>query len=517
MVVWFAVRVAYWNGYYTEDAPGYVTDAIWMALGQYRARDYVNGLNVGTYLPVSIPILLLGKSEAALSVWPMACSLLGMLSLTALSALMFGRGAGLLAAGLYATYPGDVFFSTVVMPDAPQAAWLSFSLLLIALAYSRPDRKAWLLAGGGVAMGICHLIRANDVVLVPVGVAAVIICSTIWEKEPAGAIARSCAAYLSGIAAIYAIEGIAYLSTVGDFLHRLNVVARHYGSSASIAQAGLNIDPWTIPYSIFPPVHWWRHGWGPLNHEQAFHGLLFCWALLSLLLGGGMLKLARPDVPRRAAAGFAIAAVWFAWPLLYHQVGSQSITAYVPMHRLSRHLVVYAPGAIFAVVAGCYLAGQTVRRSGPILRRGMLASGLALLAIHLTYNWQAEQIAHGAYQRIKGTYIRIRQHLPQSVRTIVADPGDLCFFDFWLNPLGREVVKPVPFASVSRCQEIDGVVLTFSNPGWVGLDAPIIRETVERLPCLIQPPSHWRLLYDGYPEKVYVTGSREDLGRAWLQ
>src|SRR5262245_56611473 len=58
---WFAARVVYWNGYYVEDAPGYVTDAIWMALGEYRARDYVNGLNVGTYLPVSLPILLLGK------------------------------------------------------------------------------------------------------------------------------------------------------------------------------------------------------------------------------------------------------------------------------------------------------------------------------------------------------------------------------------------------------------------------------------------------------------------------
>jgi hypothetical protein len=51
VAVWLAARVLYWNGYYAEDAPGYVTDAIWMALGEYRARDDVNGLNVGTYLP----------------------------------------------------------------------------------------------------------------------------------------------------------------------------------------------------------------------------------------------------------------------------------------------------------------------------------------------------------------------------------------------------------------------------------------------------------------------------------
>ena len=70
LVVWLGLRIVYWNGYYTEDSPGYVTDAIFASLGQYHARDHVNGLNVGTYLPVAIPIALLGKSEIALSIWP---------------------------------------------------------------------------------------------------------------------------------------------------------------------------------------------------------------------------------------------------------------------------------------------------------------------------------------------------------------------------------------------------------------------------------------------------------------
>ena len=79
-LIWLGLRTVYWNGYYTEDAPGYVTDAIWMALGNYHARDHVNGLNVGTYLPVAVPLWLFGKSEVALSLWPLLCSLLGALS-----------------------------------------------------------------------------------------------------------------------------------------------------------------------------------------------------------------------------------------------------------------------------------------------------------------------------------------------------------------------------------------------------------------------------------------------------
>ena len=514
--LWLAARVAYWNGYYVEDAPGYVTDAIWMALGEFRAREYVNGLNVGTYLPVSLPIRLLGKSEVALSLWPMACSLLGVFSLIGLATVMFGRAYGLLAGLLYATYPGDVFFSTVVMPDALQAGWVSGSLVLVALAHTSGQgrtqngerRTHILILAGGVAMGMCHLIRANDVILVPVGLGAVVICSAVWKGEATRAIVRSCATYLAGIAAVYALEGIAYLWTVGDFLHRIHAVARHYGTAASIAEAGLNTDPRTIPFSIFPPIGWWMFGWGPLNQDQAYHALLFCWALVSLPVGLAAMYAARPLSGRRVA-GFAIAALWFSWPLLYHQFGSQSLTAYVPMHRLSRHLVVYAPGAVLAIVAGCYAVSVATQGALPAIRRAVLVAGCALLAVHLTFNWQGERIAYGAYQQIKGTYDRIRRHLPPHVRTVTADPGDLAFFDFWLNPLGRQHVRGVPFSNVSRCEEIaEGVVLTFSNPGWEGLNAEIIRQTVERLPCLVRPPSSWQLLYDGYPEKVYLVAGR---------
>ena len=89
----------------------------------------------------------------------------------------------------------------------------------------------------------------------------------------------------------------------------------------------------------------------------------------------------------------------------------------------------------------------------------------------------------------------------------MADPGDLCFLDFWLNPLGAENTRMVAFANYSACAEFpDSVVLTWSNPGWHGLSAPVIQETVRRLPCLLYPPASWRLMYQGYPEKVFLVG-----------
>ena len=508
LAAWIGARVIYWNGYYTEDAPGYVTDAIWAVLGQYQARDHVNGLNTGTYLPVALPIMLLGKSEVALGLWPLASSLLGLLSLVGLTARLFGRPHALLAGLLYATYPGDVFFSTVVMPDAIQAGWLSFSVFLVARALSgqASNRRAWLV-GAGIAMGVCHLVRGNDVILLPIGVAAAAILSSTWRRESPSATVGAVLIYLSGYLLVNVLEGLAYLWAVGDFLHRFHVIHRHYGAMTSIQQWGLNTDWHTIPYSIFAPLLWWRiGGWGELNQDQAYHALTFCAAALLLFLGLAALLASNAARTRNGLAGFLLGVFWFGWPLLFHQFGSQSLTAFVPIHRLSRHVVVYAPGAIMAIVAGCFLVSSVVTswRLAP-LRRIALAMGLAGLLVQLYFSWTGEVVAYSAYHRIKDTYARIRERLPPDVRTIIADPGDLCFFDFWMNPLGAERVKIMAFANYSRCDQLtSGVVLTHSNPGWDGLSAPVIRETVTRLPCLLYPPATWRLIYQGSPERVYL-------------
>jgi dolichyl-phosphate-mannose-protein mannosyltransferase len=510
-LIWIGLRVAYWNGYYTEDAPGYVTDAIWTSLGNFQARDNVNGMNVGTWMPVALPLKVLGKSEIALSIWPLFCSLLGVVSLGALAGILLGRWYGLFAAFLYATQPGDVFFSTVVMPDAIQSGWLSFALFLVVLAFTGDqERQRWRLAAAGVAMGVCHLIRAGDVLFLPVGMAAVTLSSAVLGHTTLPSVARGGLAFLAGWLAVIVLEGLWYGAIAGDFLLRLHVLNRHYGTLDSIRQWGLNHDPHTIPFSVFPPALWWTiGGWWQLNQDQAYHGLIFCWALLAI--GGGFVALAvgKPRLPRPALAGFFVALVWFAWPLTYHQFGSQSLTHFVPIHRLSRHLVVYAPGAIFATVMGCFVVGRSAAVSlwSRRTRRLLITTGASLLVLHLYFDWKGEQIAYNAYQRIKGTYARIRERLPAGVEAIVGDPGDLCFFDFWLNPPGAERTRMVAFANFTSCEQLTGgVVLTQSNPGWEGLSAEVIQQTVKRLPCLMQPPPGWQLLYTGHPEKVYLIG-----------
>jgi hypothetical protein len=362
-----------------------------------------------------------------------------------------------------------------------------------------------MLVAAGAAMGICHLIRGNDPILVPIGFSTVVLLSMLWTRASFRAALRDSVTYLSGWILIVLMEGLAYLWAAGDFFHRFRVIARHYGTLGSHERWGLNADLTTIPFSIFSPWAWWLHGgWGSFVPDQAYHALTFVAALVAVALGATAMVVIRRPLPAGAVAGFAAGVVWFAWPLLYHQFGSQSLTQFVPMHRLSRHLVVYAPGAVFVTVGGCFLIGLAAAGWG-VSRRLAATAILPLLLLYLGAGLKGVSVAHENFHTIKRTYIRIRQHLPPDANTIVADPGDLGFFDFWLNPLGAEKVRMVPFANYSDCAELtSGVVLTRSNPGWVHLNAPVIQETVKRLPCLLYPPRTWRLLYDGYPERTFV-------------
>ncbi len=85
------------------------------------------------------------------------------------------------------------------MPDAIQAGWLSFSVFLAARAFARPDSRSPLwLVGAGMAMGVCHLVRGNDAILLPIGVAATAILSAAWRRDSLAATVRAVRSYFSG-------------------------------------------------------------------------------------------------------------------------------------------------------------------------------------------------------------------------------------------------------------------------------------------------------------------------------
>ena len=158
-------------------------------------------------------------------------------------------------------------------------------------------------------------------------------------------------------------------------------------------------------------------GWGQLRfQDQAYHALTFVAALLSLAIGSAALGLTRRRVPQRAIAGFAVAVLWFAWPLLLPPVRFAKPDAFRPdpsfveaLRRIRAGRDLRDGRGMFRHQQRRYLDGTPPRSPK---RHGRRRHGVAGL---LVFNAKGEQAAHEDFQRIKDTYVRIREHLPQDV------------------------------------------------------------------------------------------------------
>ena len=508
LLVWAALRAFFFIGYYMEDAPGFATDAVSWASGSWEPRTNLPGLRIGTYIPAGMAISVLGKTELALSAWPLASSLAGTLALLGICSRLKLGWWGWLALLLWISYPGDIIFSTVLMPDAIQTGWLLVAIWL-ALVGITGQRRTIPLIGSGLTIGLCYLVRENAVILVPVLLSAPLLLardsdgwrSRLWQ---AGLIAAGMAAVVAGEAIYY---GVAY----GAPGLRFAVSHAYYGGAEALNRHGLNADPWTIPGSLLPPLEWFRIGmplW-TLHPGQAYHAHAFVLGLLAWLAGA--LAIARMDGPDWRT--FVWLSIWAWWPVLYHQFGSQSLTAFVPIHRLPRQLVLYAPAAITMVA----WVAALMTRHRPAHRLAAAAAAVCLaigLLVHASGVNQGLRLQSAIVAQTTSIYDRLVDNLQGYRGRIYIDSAEVGLLDYFLNPLGSEAVVQINdiFASPS-CAAFEGaVVVTHSNPGWSFSPPPVLLDSARRrLPCLVQPPPSWKPLSPPWlPERIYGVAPAPD-------
>ena len=503
LVVWAALRMFFYVGYYMEDAPGFVADAVSWASGSWEPRTNLPGLRIGTYIPAGIAISLLGKTELALSLWPLASSLAGTLALIGIcSRLQIGRWS-LLAAGLWAAYPGDVIFSTVLMPDAIQTGWFLVATWLALAGCTGRWRTAALLASGAV-FGFTYLVRENAVILAPVLVTAPLLLAR--DDGDLRSRLRKSGLILAGLAAIVASEAVYYGLANGTPGLRFTVSHAYYGGAEALNRHGLNADPWTIPGSLLPPLEWLRIGmpWGSLHPGQAYHAYAFVLGLLAWC--AGLLVFLRMGGSERRA--FLWMSIWAWWPVLYHQFGSQSLTSFVPIHRLPRQLILYAPAAITLVA---WTGAHLTRHRAAHPRVAAIASiGLAMgLLVHASGISQGLRLQSAMIGQTTTIYDRLIANLAGYRGRIYIDSAEVGLLDYFLNPLGVEpVVRAHDIFSAPSCAAFEGaIVVTHSNPGWSFSPAPVLLDSArQRLPCLEQPPPTWKQI-QGAPwlrERIYT-------------
>jgi len=166
LLLGLGLRLAYLTGCVGTDDLAYSIAAHRLITG-----DYFRHLSVGmpltyTRLAIVAPLAgvysILGVSEATSVIYPLVCSLCGIVLVFLIGSRVFSPRTGLFAAFLLATTPLDIYYSTIVLPDIVQAAFGALCLyLFIAARDQRGRRAAIYLLVSGLALGVCISIKEN--------------------------------------------------------------------------------------------------------------------------------------------------------------------------------------------------------------------------------------------------------------------------------------------------------------------------------------------------------------------
>ena len=134
--------------------------------------------------------------------------------LGALGARLLGRRIGLLAALLYAVWPGNVYYAAVLMTETAFTFLLVLFLSLLALAGAPETRRRgpWF-AAAGLVLGLCAYVKAEPLILAPV------VLLYVWTIERApGPFLRNAALTLAVTAAVLVPWSLRNHAALGRYL-----------------------------------------------------------------------------------------------------------------------------------------------------------------------------------------------------------------------------------------------------------------------------------------------------------
>jgi hypothetical protein len=332
------LRLACWTGLIGSDDLGYSHFAQAMARGTYQLEPHHLAIRFGLLLPVAALYRVGGVSEWSTVSVPLLASVLSVPALALIGRKMFGWRVGLIAGLLYATFPVQLRYASILVPE-PVAAFL---VLVAVLCFVHADgRRPTLLCAAGLALGIAYLTKEPALFVAPA-----LMLDAVARRQWRGAVLIAL-----GVTTIVTIECAFYLAH-GDLLFRPHAMAVHERSGMALAANE------TLAYRLFksyprmmlvPSVDFGLHSVACLAGAAA-----------ALVIG--------------PVAGYRLALAWAVIPWLYLNFGTSSLTRYFALPVAPRYIeFVYPP---LMLMTGVVLARAFAARA-----RIGLPSGAALALV----------------------------------------------------------------------------------------------------------------------------------------
>lgn len=345
-----SLRLLFFSGMTGYDEFHYAHIARNLALGNFSLPD-VSGYYGFRYLvtvPAAVFTSIFGLNAAALSLWPLACSLGAICVVFLLGRLLSGERAGLIAALLYACLPVSVIFGTMLYPDETVTFLTGLSVLFF-LKGEKQERGGGILffALSGLFCGLGYLARINALL--------VILFFTVYSAANGWKTGRL--AFLAGLALALLPEAAFNFARTGDVLFSWNAQQLRLASDAVNFSTSLLLYPrGMLGIDLY----------GLSLFGFSFHLFFIC---MGAYLWG------------RRPPGSGPLLLWFACVFLYLEFGPSHLSGgYIPAHKQLRFLSMAAVPAV--LFSGIYLA---------VL--GRLPAAAAVMFMACTSGWGAYEMS----------------------------------------------------------------------------------------------------------------------------
>jgi 4-amino-4-deoxy-L-arabinose transferase-like glycosyltransferase len=343
------LRLACFTGIIGSDDLGYSGYAQLVAEGRYVPEGIHLAIRYGLILPVGLIYALAGVSEWSTIAVPLFASSLSAVLLALIGARLFGPRVGLIAGLLYATFPVELRYATVLVPEAVAGCYVLLGVLVHVRTNSRAPMALGALAGACV--GVAYLTKEPALFIVP----ALLIDAALRRRW------RQAFGIVAGLGAIIACEHAYYLMTTGDLLFRLHALALHNKLNTPDPSNGVVVD---LAYRLFRS---YPHMMLAPNRHFGLH------SLVTLILSAMAFWCFRKD--RRTY--FLL--IWASLPWIYLDFGSSSMARYILIPVAPRYIA-FAYPPLFLLAA--WLLADWVSK-GVWAKRAVVSSVVAVLLVGL--------------------------------------------------------------------------------------------------------------------------------------
>jgi 4-amino-4-deoxy-L-arabinose transferase-like glycosyltransferase len=361
LAIAFVLRLVCFTGLIGSDDLEYSRYAQLIAQFKYKPELSQFALRYGVIIPVGVAYKLFGIAEWTTVVVPLLASTASVAMLMLVGRRLFGSSAALLAGVLLATFPADLRYATILVPEPVAGAFLLAAVLVyLYWGAGNPVRAGFV---SGLCIGVAYLTKEPALFVAP----ALMIDAAARRQW------RIVSSIAVGLLLIVGLEHTYYLAVTGDLMFRPHAMVQHNESSYMF-----NVNQhlgWRL-FRVYPKM---------MILPGTSFGLHSLFAITLTLLGFYLLSVGKWRLP----------VLWAMVPWIYLNFGTSSLTHYWVLPAGDRYLLpIYPP--LFLLSAEVLVCLNSARpRTAPLLRiafAAVVVSGLYCGFVNRGRGWHTDAV-----------------------------------------------------------------------------------------------------------------------------